>query len=167
MLHIKERRANDLQEMHTSLAADADRFFIPDAGLHLADMGCAEQEHTKAGLTYTAAHRQRKLALKKAFMEGEIFSLLKSSFAELRKKRFPINSDTHRGNFKGQVKGLVIKDYISVKRPIIIVGRAAAVGLAVGELAAYLHNKYSLMLLDEAVLPFLGGEVGIEAQKLL
>ena len=125
-------------------------------------MGCAEKEHTKAGLTYTAAHRQGKLALKKAFMERKIFSFLKSSFAELRKKRFPINSDTHRGNFKGQVKGLVIKDYISVKRPIVVVGSAAAVRLTVRQLTAYLHNERGLVLLNEAVFSLLRSKIGIK-----
>ena len=131
MLYIKERRANDLQEMHASLAAYADCFFIPDAGLHLADMGCAEKEHTKAGLTYTAAHRQGKFALKKALMEGEIFSLLQASLAKLGDKGVSIYAYAHRGYFQGAVKGLVVEDNIAVQRPVVIVGGSAAVGLAI------------------------------------
>lgn len=69
--------------MYTSLAADADCFFIPDARLHLADVRCAKKEHTKAGLTYTAAYRKGKLTVNKTLMEGEIFSLFKPSFTEL------------------------------------------------------------------------------------
>ena len=69
--------------MYTALATNFKRFLIPDASLHLANMRRAQKEHTKARLTYTSTYGKGQFSLKKAAMEGEIFSFLKTSFTKL------------------------------------------------------------------------------------
>ena len=117
--------------MHASLVANADGFIIPDACLHLADVGCAKKEHTETGLTYSAANGQKQLTIKKTTMEWEIFSLLEPSFLKLVNQSVSIHTNAHRRNFKCAIKGFVVEDYIAVERPIVIVRRASAVRLAV------------------------------------
>ena len=50
-----------LQQRHAGFPADTVRFFVPDGGLHLADVGLAQQQHTQAALADAAADGQGQL----------------------------------------------------------------------------------------------------------
>ena len=90
-------------------------FLVPDACLHLADVGCAKKEHTETGLTYSAANGQKQLTIKKTTMEWEIFSLLEPSFLKLVNQSVSIHTNAHRRNFKRTSQKLVPKQNVTVK----------------------------------------------------
>lgn len=50
-----------LQKLDASLPAGTNRFLIPDAGLHLANVRATHQQHAQARLSNTAANGLRQL----------------------------------------------------------------------------------------------------------
>lgn len=77
------------------LLADLHRFGIPDARLHLADVGTAHHKHTKTRLTDTSADGKRKLVVKKHLMEGKLSSLVTAREGELTVEGVAVYSDSH------------------------------------------------------------------------
>ena len=60
------------EQNYPGVAAGLDGLFIPDTGLHLADVGLAQQEHAQAGLADAAADGEGQLALQQQLVEGKL-----------------------------------------------------------------------------------------------
>ena len=63
--------------------------------------------------------------------------------------------------------GVVPEQQVAVQIPVVVVGCAAVVGLAGAQRAADLHQEHRVVLLHKGVLPFLGGQVGVQILQLL
>ena len=58
------------QQRNTRLFKNLMRLFVPDGGLHLADVRLAQQQHRHARLAYAAADRERQLAIEEHLVIG-------------------------------------------------------------------------------------------------
>ena len=58
--------------MNAGVRAGLEGVVVPKADLHLADVGGADHQHTKAALTDAAAHGEGQLAGEQHLVEGEL-----------------------------------------------------------------------------------------------
>ena len=59
-----------LQQGNIMLLADLQGICVPQAGLDFADMGAADEQHAKTGLTDTAADGQGQFVCQQHLVEG-------------------------------------------------------------------------------------------------
>ena len=104
---------------------------IPYGGLHFADVRLFKHEHAKAGLAYTSAYSERQFAVEQRLMERQLRTFLAMRRSKLLFHGFLINPYAHAGYFKFAVQHAVIKYYVAVEFPIVVVGCAAVVRFAV------------------------------------
>ena len=130
-------------------------------------MGAAHHEHTEAGLTDTAADGEGKLTCEKRLVEGKRASVIAARYGKLTVESRRIHTNSHRGDLKRAAQGIVPENEVTVEGPVIVVGRAVAVRLAIFQLVADLHNEYRLMLVNEEIFALVGSGVRIHILKLL
>ena len=65
-----------LQQGNAGFGAGLDGLFIPNAGLHLADVAAAQHQHCQPGLTDAAADGQRQFVIEEHLMEGELSAVI-------------------------------------------------------------------------------------------
>ena len=139
----------------------------PVRGLYLSDVCLAQEEHTKSGLSDTAANGVRQFPIQECFMEFQLHSLGASALVQLANERFFIHTHAHRGKLKRDIKDGIVNDNVTVERPVVLVGSSAVVRLAALQLAADLREEDSSVFLCRKVFAFLGCLVGITVFKLL
>ena len=103
----------------------------PKSRLHLTDVSLLQYQHTKPRLPYSAADRERKIALNHVFVESILKPLFTTCDFELLHHTLCVYAYAHRGYFHAVVKHVVVKDYVAVQVPVIVVGCASVVRLAV------------------------------------
>lgn len=67
----------------------------PDARLNFTNVGLAQEEHTQAALTNTAANSEWQGAVDQAFVEVELFAFVLAFKFQLAEQGFLVNTDTH------------------------------------------------------------------------
>ena len=151
-----------LQQRDPRFLTGALGFFVPDAALDFADMGAAQEEHTQAALADAAADGVGELTAEQFLVEGQLPAVVTASQGQLAIQGFGADADAHGGDLIGLLEGVVPEQQVAVQIPVIVVRRSAIVGLAGFQLAADLHQEYRVVLLHEGILPFLGGQVGVQ-----
>ena len=130
-------------------------------------MSLAQQQHTQAALADTAADGQGQFVVQQHLVEKQLAAVIAAGQRQLTIQSLTIHADAHGADLKRAVQHGVIEKNIAVHGPVVIVGGAAVVGLAVGQLAADAHQEGDGVLPHEKILPLLGTLVGIKIQKLL
>ena len=100
-------------------------------------------------------------------MEKQLTAAVAACQRQLAIQRLTVHTDAHGADLKRAVQHGIIEENIAVHGPVVVVGGAAIVGLAVGQLAADAHQEGNGMFPHEKILPLLGGLVRIKIQQLL
>ena len=101
-------------------------------------------------------------------MEGQVCALLAASELQLPCEGLGVDAHAHGGDFEGAAEHIVPEEDIAVERPVVVIGRAAIVGLAGLQLAADLHDERGLCLFQIGALALGGiGDVGEHVLQLL
>ena len=157
-----------LQQQYSPFGADPAGLVVPNAALHLADVGHAHHQHAQAALADAAADGQGQLAIQQHAVEGQRAARLAAGQAQLAVQRFGVHADAHAGDLEGAAQHVVPEQDVAVERPVVVVGGAAVVGLAGSQPAADLHDQRGAVLPQERVLPVPGlGQVGVHVLQLL
>ena len=157
-----------LQQPDSRLLTGLHRLGVPDAGLHLADVGAAQHQHTQPGLADAAADGQGQFPVQQHLMERKLPPLVASGLGQLPVKRLGIYPDAHGRNLQSPAKGLVPEENIAVQIPVVVVRSPAVVGLSGAELAADLHDAGGFVLAHIGVFPLgAGGQLGVQVFQLL
>ena len=94
-------------------------------------------------------------------------SVERIAFGKLGSYRFRIHPYAHRRNLERATEHVVIEHYVSVKRPVVVIGRSAVVFFAVAHFAAYLHYEHGFLFLRYCVFTFLNAHSGIPFKQFL
>lgn len=128
-----------------------------------------QQQHAQAALTDASAYRAWQFAVEKGFVERQLGSFGTTSEFELVPERLGAYTYAHRRDLEGYVKHMVPYDYVTVQAgvallvlgaPVVIVGGASVVRLAVGQVCAYTYYKYGAVLTCRQCLAFAGVSSG-------
>ena len=79
---------------------------VPQGGLHLADVGLAQQQHAQAALADAAADGQGQLAVQQHLVEGQLPAVVAAGFGELRIQGLRVHPDAHGGDLQGALQGI-------------------------------------------------------------
>ena len=146
-----------LQQRNPGLCAGFQGFFVPDAGLYLANVGAAQHQHGKTALADAAADGQGQLVVQEHLVEGQLPAVVAVRQGQLTIQRFRVHPDAHGGDLQRPVQGLVPEENITVQVPVVVVRRPAVVGLAGAKRAADLHDAGGFVLPDVGVFPLGAG----------
>ena len=154
------RRA--LHKYYTGSFASLYLLWWPYRCLHFAYVRFLEQEHAQAALAYASTDGVGEFSGQKPAMEVERRAVGAVSCLKLLFKRFRRNPYTHRRELYRPVENRVPYYYISVKsgiaififgNPVVVVGGAAIVWLAVAQRSTYAYHKYCTVFFGRLPLP--------------
>ena len=144
-----------LQDMNVFLRADVLEDLWPHRYTHLAQMGCAQQVHVRPGLPDAAPDTQWNLIVEKGLMVGQAEKILLARHLELDLERFLGDPDAHRGQLVAPFCDRIPHQDITVKSmvllaifddglgdPVVVIGSAHFVGVAVFQRPADADNEY-------------------------
>ena len=129
-------------------------------------MSFAQEEHADTRLANTAADRVRQLAVQHSLLERKLRAVLAAGLHELFREGLLVDADAHRGQLKRDVEHGVVDDDVGIQRPVVVVGRAAVMRLAVRELVTDLHEADGTLFPGDPVLALLGIAVRIHGLEL-
>ena len=89
-----------LHEFDALFAAVFDGPVVPHGDLHFADVQFVEEQHTQAGLSDAAAHREGEFALGERAVEGQAQPLEAVLLFELFDEGDLVHADAHGGEFQ-------------------------------------------------------------------
>ena len=72
-----------LQQQNAGVRAGLEGVVVPEADLHLADVGGADHQHTKTALTDAAAHGEGQLAGEQHLVEGKLPAVVAAGDGDL------------------------------------------------------------------------------------
>ena len=139
-------------------------------------MCLVQQNHAQAALTNTAAHRKGQLVVEQSAVEVERCAVFLALKLKLALQCLAVYADAHRRQLERALqhripyKDVAVKSGLAIlgnSRPVVVVGGASVVLLAVGKLAADANDEHSSILLADGVLALLGAEVWIHGQQIL
>ena len=98
---------------------------------HLAYVRLAQHEHAHAALAYAAAYGERKLAVQELPVVPELAAVVAAGRGKLpvRARRDPHGCPCSRARASSRAQ-LSPDEYIAIQRPVVVVRRAAVVGLS-------------------------------------
>ena len=100
-------------------------------------------------------------------MEGQLPPVIAAGQLQLPVQSLGIHTDTHRGDLQGAGQHLVPKEDITVELPIVVVRRAAIVGLTGTKRTADLQDAGGRMLLHKGIFSAVAVQFGIQILQLL
>ena len=102
--------------------------------MDFADVRLPKEEHADSGLADSASDREGKSLFQDSLLEGKFSSLGAAGFIQLLAERVGVDADSHGGELKSDVQYRIIYEDVGVELPVVIVGGASVVRLAVREL---------------------------------
>ena len=129
-----------------------------------------EHDHTQAALSYTATNAQWQLVVHKFLVEVEVETLFLAFELQLAHKRLLVDTDSHRRKLKGSSEDRIPDKNVAIEAclavlchcsPVVVVGGAAVVFLAVAEFSAYTYYEHCTVFAANLVFALLWSLVGI------
>jgi len=130
-------------------------------------VGLVEVEKAEPGLADAAADRVGQRGVEDPAVEVEMGALGHAGLVELGAHGDFIDADAHGGDLEGAVQGRVIEQDVAIELPVVIVGGAAVVRLAVGQPIADLEDENGLVAPADGILARFRRQVRIEVEELL
>ena len=152
------------QEVDVAFPAGRHHVGGPDAGLNLADVRLAQIEHAQPRLPDAATDGQRELAVQQTAVEKQFLAVFGARESQLPQERILVDPDAHGGKLESRFENGIVDEDVAIKsfetslvgrRPVVVVGSAAVVSLAVFERGADADDEHGAVFLAHRVLTLL------------
>ena len=110
-------------------------------------MRLLKQQHAQSGLPDSPANREGQFSRHHFAVIAVGKPVRGTGDFQLTFETFGVDANAHGRNFQTLAQHFVVKEYVAVQAPIVVIGRSAVVRLAVGQRAADVHKEHRAVTL--------------------